>query len=149
MSSDANRDENDPIGTIAIDSIFSPILRVSYDVASTRVLLKNLFTMAYTSEYGEKLEIFEATDGIEAIDVYLKEKPDLVFMDIVMPNMNGINAMKNILKAEPDAKIYILSALMDEEARENAMEEGATDYIVKSLIPKSEDIKKLFNRGEK
>ena len=119
------------------------------DVASTRVLLKNLFTMAYTSEYGEKLEIFEATDGIEAIDVYLKEKPDLVFMDIVMPNMNGINAMKNILKAEPDAKIYILSALMDEEARENAMEEGATDYIVKSLIPKSEDIKKLFNRGEK
>lgn len=73
----------------------------------------------------------EASDGIEAFREYVKHKPDLVFMDITMPNMNGISALEKIMKIDKDARIVICSAMGQQAFVMEAIELGAKDFIVK------------------
>ncbi len=75
----------------------------------------------------------EAIDGYEAIEKYGNSTPDIVVMDITMPFMNGIEASKEILKLDPEAKIVILSALGKQEDIINLLKMGVKDYIVKPL----------------
>ena len=68
------------------------------DAAFMRMMLKNTLTQAgYT-------ELFEAEDGEKAVEVYNAEKPDLVFMDITMPNKDGLEALKAIKASDPGAE---------------------------------------------
>jgi two-component system chemotaxis response regulator CheY len=75
--------------------------------------------------------IAEAGDGLEAVDKYKQCKPDLVTMDIVMPHMDGIEAVKNIVASDSGAKVIMVTAVGQDSKVKEAIEAGARGYIVK------------------
>lgn len=77
----------------------------------------------------------EAADGLEAVLKYKELNPDIVILDITMPNMNGLDAMRKILEIDPDAKIIICSALGQQKLIVEAIKSGVKDFIVKPFKP--------------
>ena len=75
----------------------------------------------------------EAKDGQGAIDQYKQNKPDLVFLDIVMPNKDGNAAIEEIMKDDPDATIIIASSIGTQSQLKKAIEAGAKEFIQKPL----------------
>lgn len=75
--------------------------------------------------------VAQAATGIEAIQMYKEVKPDLVIMDITMPEMSGIDAVRGIREFDPDAKIIMCSAMGQQSKILDAMTAGASDFIVK------------------
>ncbi|MCI1696940.1 response regulator [Aneurinibacillus aneurinilyticus] len=73
----------------------------------------------------------EAGNGAEAVQKYIQTRPDLVTMDITMPEMDGVEALKKIKEHDPLAKIIICSAMGQEKMVIQAMGAGAIDFIVK------------------
>ncbi|HWQ50707.1 MAG TPA: response regulator [Terriglobales bacterium] len=73
----------------------------------------------------------EAENGIEGVAKYLELKPDLVTMDITMPEMTGIEALKNICQQDPNAKVVMVSAMGQEGLVREAILSGAKSFIVK------------------
>jgi len=76
----------------------------------------------------------EAENGLEAILKYNELKPDLVTMDITMPKMDGLTALKTIKKINPSAKVIMLTALGREETVKEAMLSGASGFIIKPFV---------------
>lgn len=76
----------------------------------------------------------EATNGQEAFDYYGKLKPDLVTMDITMPVMDGIEGLKLIHKAYPEAKVVMITAAGQNEKLKEAVESGAVEFVTKPLV---------------
>lgn len=79
----------------------------------------------------------EATNGQEACDIYDQEHPDLTFMDITMPIMNGIDALVTILRKDPQANVVMCSAIGQDSMMVEALNKGAKDFIVKPFTPQS------------
>lgn len=79
----------------------------------------------------------EAANGQEAIEKYREIKPDVTTMDIVMPFKNGIEATREINKIDPKATVIICSALGQESLVMEAIEAGATDFIIKPFKPQN------------
>lgn len=79
--------------------------------------------------------IAQAANGQEAVDRFKELRPDLVTMDIVMPEMDGIEATKEILRLDPNATIVICSALGQEALVIESIAAGARDFIVKPFAP--------------
>lgn len=77
----------------------------------------------------------EAENGQEAVDKYQAIKPDLVLMDITMPVMDGLTAVAEIKKIDPNAKIVMCSALGQQNTVMSAIKAGAKDFIVKPYQP--------------
>lgn len=75
----------------------------------------------------------EAKNGQEAIDMFKAEKPDAVFLDIVMPVKDGIAAVKEIIEEDPNAVIIIVSSVGTQGQLRNAIEAGAKDFVQKPL----------------
>ncbi|SER54515.1 response regulator [Lachnobacterium bovis] len=75
----------------------------------------------------------EAIDGQDAIDKYIQETPDLVFLDIVMPRKDGIEAVKEIRAFNSNASIIIASSVGTQSQLKTAIEEGAKDFIQKPI----------------
>lgn len=73
----------------------------------------------------------EAVNGQEACEKYTELKPDVVTMDIVMPELNGIDALRKIRSADPTAKVVMISAIDQREPLMEALRLGAADYVVK------------------
>lgn len=88
----------------------------------------------------------EAENGKEAIGMYLKLKPDLVTLDITMPEVSGKDALKQIMKIDGKAKIVMCSALGSEQVVAECIQAGARAYIVKPYNKEQVDdiIKKVF-----
>ena len=76
-------------------------------------------------------QLFEAEDGKQAIEIYKEQLPDLVIMNIVMPVLDGISAVKEIRKINPEAKIIMCSAMGQQKKIAAAIQAGATDFIAK------------------
>lgn len=79
--------------------------------------------------------IGEAENGQEAINMYKQLMPDVVTMDITMPGMSGIEAVKAIITDYPDAKIVMVTALGQQKLIVDALESGAKDFITKPFDP--------------
>ncbi|MCK4251783.1 response regulator [candidate division WOR-3 bacterium] len=73
----------------------------------------------------------EATTGKEAIEKYKECQPDLTTMDIIMPDMSGAEAIKEIKKIDPDAKILVISAMGQRAILDEVVRAGAADYVIK------------------
>ena len=81
--------------------------------------------------------VAEASDGVEAIDMFRAHHPELVTMDIVMPRRSGIDAVRSILELDPSACVVMCSALGQESLVSEALAAGARDFIVKPFKPDS------------
>ena len=77
--------------------------------------------------------IFEASNGESAIEIYKQHKPDLVFLDIVMPKKDGNIAIEEIMAFDKDAKIVIVSSVGTQSQLKCALESGAIDFIQKPI----------------
>lgn len=77
----------------------------------------------------------EAETGLQAIERYRELNPDLVTMDIVMPDMGGIEAVREIVKQDPHAKILMVSAMGQQALVVEAIQAGAKDFVVKPFQP--------------
>lgn len=84
----------------------------------------------------EGFEVDEAVDGMEAVSKCLSNQYDLVVMDIMMPNLDGFSASKEIRKADPSMPIILLSALGEEYDRIHGFDIGVDDYVVKPFSSK-------------
>ena len=98
---------------------------VTDDAAFMRMQLKNIVT-----KLGHEV-VGEAENGQVAVDLYQEVKPDLVTMDITMPEMNGVEALKEIKKLDADAKVIMCSAMGQQGMVVEAIQAGAKDFIVK------------------
>ena len=79
--------------------------------------------------------VAEASDGIQAVDLFKQYHPDLVTMDIVMPRRSGIDAVRGIVQLDAGARIVMCSALGQETLVNEALQAGASDFIVKPFKP--------------
>ena len=95
------------------------------DAGFMRMMIKNYLTKAGYTDF------VEGEDGQRAVELYQQEKPDLVIMDITMPNMNGIDALREIKKADANAKVIMCSAMGQESMVMDDITLGAIDFIVK------------------
>lgn len=95
------------------------------DAAFMRMMIKDILEKNSFEIVGE------ANNGIVAVDLYKKEKPDVVTMDITMPDMDGIEAVKQIKAYDPNAKIVMCSAMGQQSMVMEAIRAGAKDFIVK------------------
>ena len=88
----------------------------------------------------------EARDGEEAVRLYEELKPDLVTMDIVMPEVGGIESIRGILKIDPEAKILVVSALGQQALVKEAIEAGAKGFVVKPFKPEKviEEVERIL-----
>ena len=84
------------------------------------------------SQQFEELELVgTASNGIEAIEMFRKTDPDVVTMDLTMPQMDGIECIENIVKMKPAVRILVISALADKATAVEAMEKGANGFLNK------------------
>lgn len=78
----------------------------------------------------------EAGNGAEALELYAREKPDLTTLDIVMPEMDGVTALKRIRESDPSARVVMISAVDQREKLTECIQAGALDFIVKPFDAK-------------
>ncbi|HOV80827.1 MAG TPA: response regulator [Bacillota bacterium] len=95
------------------------------DAAFMRMMIKNIITKNGYEVVGE------AENGQVAVELYKQHKPDLVTMDITMPEMNGIEGVKAIRSIDPNANIIMCSAMGQQAMVMEAIQAGAKDFIVK------------------
>lgn len=98
---------------------------ITDDAAFMRMMIKNIVTKAGYEVVGE------AENGAQAVEMYKEHKPDLVTMDITMPEMDGIQAVKIIKEIDPNANIVMCSAMGQQAMVMEAIQAGAKDFIVK------------------
>jgi two-component system chemotaxis response regulator CheY len=107
------------------------------DVSYVRKTLKQILTARGFKVVGE------AENGEEAVRLYGETRPDIVTMDLAMPLMNGVDAVRAILQQDPEARIVILSAMMQEHLVSEAIQAGARDYILKPF--QTDEVMKVMN----
>ena len=86
----------------------------------------------------------EAADGEQAVAMYKQVNPDLVTLDIVMPKMDGVTALKQVMASDPEARIVMISAVDQREKLTECIRHGAVDFIVKPFD--ADRLKKFFSR---
>ena len=102
---------------------------IADDLSFIRMIQKEIL-----SERGYTV-VGEASDGRQAVDKYVALRPDLVVLDITMPNMNGLEAMRKIFEIDPRARIIMCSALGQQNLIVEAIRAGVRDFIVKPFKP--------------
>lgn len=95
------------------------------DAAFMRMMIKDILTKNNYEVAGE------AANGLEAVEKYKELRPDLVTMDITMPEMDGIEALRNIKQIDSNAKVIMCSAMGQQAMVIDAIQSGAKDFIVK------------------
>lgn len=85
--------------------------------------------------------IGEAANGLEAIEKYQELRPDLVLLDITMPDIDGLTVLKKLLQLDPAGKVIMVSALSQKSVIMEALQLGAKDYIIKPLnLQRAEEV---------
>ena len=106
-----------------------PSVLIADDAAFMRMMLKNVLTEAGYEIAGE------AENGVVAVSRYRELKPDLTTMDITMPEMDGLAALKEIRAGDPSARVVMCSAMGQQSMVIESIQAGARDFIVKPFQP--------------
>lgn len=114
------------------------------DASFMRMMLRNILT-----SHGYEIA-GEAENGVKAIAQYESLKPDIALIDLIMPEMGGIEAVKKIMAKDPAAKIIICSAMGQQALVVEAMQAGARDFIIKPFQPTNviESVQKIEREEE-
>ena len=99
------------------------------DALFMRMMVSDILTQAGFDVVGQ------AATGIQAVEQYRELRPDLVTMDIVMPDMGGIDAVREITRHDPSARILMCSAMGQQALVVEAIQAGAKDFVVKPFQP--------------
>jgi two-component system chemotaxis response regulator CheY len=99
------------------------------DAIFMRTMIGDILTQAGFRVVGE------AENGVQAVERYRELRPDIVTMDIVMPEMGGIDAVREILAEDPSAKVLMCSAMGQQALVIEAIQAGARDFVVKPFQP--------------
>ena len=99
------------------------------DAIFMRTMVGDILTQAGYDVVGE------AETGVQAVERFRELRPDLVTMDIVMPDMGGIDAVREIVKLDPEAKVLMCSAMGQQALVVEAIQAGAKDFVVKPFQP--------------
>jgi two-component system chemotaxis response regulator CheY len=110
------------------------------DAMFTRTLINDILVKAGYEIVGE------ASNGLQAIEGYKEVNPDIVIMDLIMPDMGGIEAIKKIKELDPNAVVIVCSAMGQQALVMEALDAGAKDFIVKPFQPAQilDTLKKLL-----
>ncbi len=98
------------------------------DAAFMRMMIRDILAK-------EGYVIHEAVNGRDAVEKYDEIRPDLVTMDITMPEMDGIEALRSIRERDPNARVLMVSAMGQQKMIVEALEAGALDFLVKPFQP--------------
>lgn len=128
---------NEPLISEIMTIVDNPKILIAEDVESNYLYLNAVLSKI-------KAKIFWAKNGKEAIEIFKKEKLDLILMDLQMPEMNGYEATRIIKSEMPELPIVAQTAFAMSDDREKALEAGCDDYLAKPI--KSKD---LLNTVEK
>jgi two-component system chemotaxis response regulator CheY len=109
------------------------------DSKVAKMLLKSLL-----KDYDEHLEVYEASNGKEGLALHGEIQPDLTFLDLTMPVMDGYTALKLIREKNPQARVIILTSDVQQKARERCLALGACDVVQK--LPEKEVIIALIDK---
>ena len=90
------------------------------------------------------VEIFQATNGLEAVEIFKDEKPSVVFLDLTMPVMDGYEALKKIIEIDKNAQVIVVSADIQSEAKLRVLVSGAKNMYPKPI--NSETMKLIFEK---
>jgi len=92
-------------------------------------------------------QIFEGVNGVEAVELYKEHNPDLVFLDLTMPEKSGFEALDDIIEINSSAKVIIISADIQKTAMDRVKESGAIGFIKKPID--STKMKEIFDKLRK
>lgn len=109
------------------------------DAIFMRTVLKRMI-----EETGLCQVVGEGTNGLEAVEKARELQPDIITMDIIMPEYDGLTAVKEIVAISPKSKIIMISSIGNINIVKDAIELGAYDYIVKPIV--KEEIEKILNK---
>ena len=98
------------------------------DAAFMRMRCKKLLSQS-------GFDVIEAATGAQAVEVYKESRPDAVLLDITMPDMDGLTALKELRKLDPEAKVAMVSAMGQQSVVMEALKSGARDFLVKPFDP--------------
>jgi len=118
------------LGFVQIFPIHHQMKRITVLLAEDHTIVREGLRSLLSLESDVEI-IGEAEDGRQAVSLTLKLLPDVLVMDVAMPLLNGLEAMRQILQTQPDTKILILSAHNDDAYIEKAMALGASGYLIK------------------
>lgn len=110
------------------------------DNALTRMMLRSLLEQLKWEVAGE------AEDGKEAVKVFAEVKPDVVFLDLILPGQSGLEALEEILKIDPNAKVVIITAVEQDEINKQLADKGATAILRKPFS--FDEFRELLKRIE-
>lgn len=102
---------------------------IADDATFMRMMLKDILSHAGF------INLIEAKNGREAINLFKVEKPEFILLDVTMPDMDGLRALEEIKEINPDVKIIMCSSMGQEEIVSECFEKGADDFIMKPFKP--------------
>ncbi|HVA25377.1 MAG TPA: response regulator [Chloroflexota bacterium] len=99
----------------------------------------------FLAEHG--YEVLEAENGLEAVAKYKQARPDAVLLDVTMPEMDGLTALKEIRKFDPEANVVMVTGMHQQAVIMDALKCGAKDFVLKPFQPDRvlSAVEKLFN----
>ncbi len=98
---------------------------IADDSDAIRMVMKDILNI------GQHELVAEATNGIEAVEAYVKSKPDVLLLDMAMPKKDGLTALKEIIVIDPNANIVMITASDNQQTMKECMNAGARAYILK------------------
>ncbi len=104
-----------------------------YLVVDDSKMAKKMVVKVLNSFLQEGDEIFEASDGLQGLNLYREKNPDLVFMDLTMPIMDGFTSTMEINRFDKNAKVIAISADIQQKAVDRVMQRGALAFVQKPI----------------
>jgi len=120
----ATINKRDPIGVNAKSGEAYKVLIVDDSTVMRKIIAQILRSEAFDI-------VAEASNGEEGVQLYAQHKPDIVTMDVNMPVMNGLAALKKILETDPNARVVMLTSESEQKMVLEAVQSGAKNYVVK------------------